>query len=84
MNTFLRADDALLNNESAETLHESTYFYLLPSQFSTSCVLLLLFLCLLAIHFVAETSTEKNFFLGRNMFTGVAWIQMLECYHSSL
>jgi len=30
MNTLLRTDDALLNNDSAETLHESTYFCLLP------------------------------------------------------
>ena len=62
MDTFLRNDDALLNNDSAETSQESTYFCLLPSLFSTSCVLLLPFLCLLAIPFVTEMSTEKNFY----------------------
>lgn len=79
MNTFLRPDDALLNNESAETLHETTYSYfcLLPSQFSTSSVLLL-FLFLLAVHVVAETSTENNSYFRQGH---ISWIQMLECYH---
>jgi len=61
MNTFLKTDDTLLNNESAETLHESTYFCLLPSQFATCCVLLLLLFCLLAIHFLGRNKYWKEF-----------------------